>query len=117
MTRIPRERYGKIASPRKRVTMARRAARRDAVEPEIVAVLEGFGMSVFLLNEPVDALVGFRGVNHLVEIKSGRTGYGRALNDNQQLFAEAWRGPPVVTLHSREEAQAWAQAVCRGGMR
>lgn len=99
---------------KKRTTMARRNAKRDASEPEIVKTLEAFGMSVFLLHEPTDALVGFRGVTHVVEFKSGHTGYGKALNDNQQAFANEWRGSAVVTLHSRNEAIAWAQQVSRG---
>ncbi len=99
---------------KKRTTMARRNAKRDASEPEIVKALEALGMSVFLLHEPTDALVGFRGITHVVEFKSGRTGYGKGLNDNQQAFANEWRGSAVVTLHSRDEAIAWAQQVSRG---
>ena len=113
MTTLSTSQLRRLSKPKKRTTMARRAAKRDAVEPEIVAALEGFGMSVFLLHEPVDALIGFRGVNHLVEFKSGHSGYGRALNENQQIFANTWRGGSVVTLHSREEAIVWAQSICR----
>lgn len=113
MTRLSNNQFAHLSRPKKRTTMARRAARRDANEPELVAVLESFSMSVFLLHEPVDAIVGFRGVTHLVEFKNGHSGYGRALNDNQQIFADTWRGEAVVTLHSRDEAIAWAQSICR----
>lgn len=113
MTRFSPDQFRRQTKPKTRTTIARRAAKRDAIEPELVAVLESFSMSVFLLNEPVDAVVGFRGVTHLVEFKSGHKGYGRALNDNQQTFADAWRGASVVMLHSRDEAIAWAQSICR----
>lgn len=46
----------------------RRAAKRDTAERAIVAVLEQHFMTVYRLNQPVDLLVGFRGVNHLVEL-------------------------------------------------
>ncbi|MBB3947072.1 hypothetical protein GGQ73_003036 [Rhizobium skierniewicense] len=95
-------------------SIARRAAKRDIAEPEIRAALEAFGMSVFSLNEPIDLLVGFRGKTHLVEVKTGHKGYAKALNDNQQAFANEWRGSAVVTLHSRDEAIAWAQQTSRG---
>lgn len=114
MTRIPSSEYKKDIKAKKRTTMARRNAKRDAAEPEIVRALEALGMSVFLLHEPTDALVGFRGITHVVEFKSGHTGYGKALNDNQQAFANEWRGSAVVTLHSRDEAIAWAQQISRG---
>lgn len=109
MTSTPASEYQKNLKAKKRTTMARRNAKRDASESEIVKTLEAFGMSVFLLNEPTDAIVGFRGITYIVEFKSGRKGYGKALNDNQQAFADQWRGSAVVTLHSRDEAIAWAQ--------
>ena len=114
MTRLPASTYRRNTKPKKRVTMARRNAKRDAAEPDIVKTLEAFGMSVFLLHEPTDAIVGYRGITHVVEFKSGRKGYGAALNDNQQAFADAWRGSAVVTLHSVDDAVAWAQQVSRG---
>ena len=114
MTRLPASTYRKNLKPKKRTTMARRNAKRDASEPEIVKTLEAFGMSVFLLHEPTDAIVGYRGLTHVVEFKSGHKGYGAALNDNQQSFADAWRGSPVVTLHSVAEAVTWAQQISRG---
>jgi|GEM_PF-5174905 len=114
MSAIPTSEFRKQKKAKKRTTMARRNAKRDATEHEIVKTLEALGMSVFLLHEPTDALVGYRGITHVVEFKSGRTGYGKSLNDNQQAFANEWRGSAVVTLHSRDEAIAWAQQISRG---
>lgn len=114
MTPISSAQFRKLRKAKTSTTMARRAAKRDIAEPEIRAALEALGMSVFSLNEPVDLLVGFRGKTYLVEVKTGHKGYGKGLNDNQQAFANEWRGSPVVTLHSREEAIAWAQLISRG---
>lgn len=75
MTRLPASTYRKNTKAKKRVTMVRRNAKRDAAEPDIVKTLEAFGMSVFLLHEPTDAIVGYRGITHIVEFKSGRKGW------------------------------------------
>lgn len=92
----------------------RRAAKRDIAEPEIVRVLTQCGFSVYRLNQPVDLLVGFRGRNFLVEVKTGNKGYGKSLNDNQREFNDAWRGAKVVTLHSAQDAMDWAVSVAAG---
>ena len=92
----------------------RRAAKRDTAERSIVAVLEQHFMTVYRLNQPVDLLVGFRGVNHLVECKTGHKGYGKGLNSNQLQFAAGWKGSPVVTLRSPDEAIVWARKVAKG---
>jgi len=94
----------------------RRAAKRDASEPEIVSTLVQCGFSVYRLNQPVDLLVGHRGKNYLVECKSGTKGYGKALNSNQRVFDDAWRGAKVVTLHSAQDAQDWAIEVSKGNV-
>lgn len=92
----------------------RRAAKRDIAEPEIVRVLTQCGFSVYRLDQPVDLLVGFRGRNYLVEVKTGRKGYGKALNDNQREFNDGWRGAKVVILHSAQCAMDWAVSVAAG---
>lgn len=92
----------------------RRAAKRDISEPQIVSTLIQFGFSVYRLNQPVDLLVGFRGRNYLVECKTGKKGYGKGLNENQQEFADGWRGSKVITLHSVDDAVDWAGSVAKG---
>jgi Holliday junction resolvase len=89
----------------------RRAAKRDIAEPEIITALTRCGFSVYRLNQPVDLLAGYRGVNYLIECKSGSKGYARALNENQQEFAAQWNGAPVFVLRSQDDAIAWAQSV------
>lgn len=94
--------------------MPRRAAKRDMAEPEIVSALQQCGFSVYRLDQPVDLLCGFRGRNYLVEVKTGTKGYGKGLNANQKSFADSWRGSPVFTLHSVEDAVSFFQAISRG---
>lgn len=96
------------------MSMPRYGAQRDASEPAIVAVLERVGFSVYRLDKPVDLLCGYRGRNYLIEVKTGTKGYGKRLNANQQSFADDWRGSPVFTLHSIDDAVAFSQSVARG---
>ena len=62
-------------------------ARRDENEPEIVEALESVGAKVLRLDD-VDLLVGFRGVNYLLEVKTAK---GR-LNKKQEKFFRGWVG-------------------------
>ena len=62
-------------------------ARRDANEPEIVEALEAVGASVLRLDD-VDLLIGYRGTNYLMEVK---TPEGK-LNKKQQKFFRSWQG-------------------------
>lgn len=96
------------------MSMPRYNAQRDASEPAIVAVLERVGFSVYRLDKPVDLLCGFRGRNYLIEVKTGTKGYGKGLNANQQSFADDWRGSPVFTLHSVDDAVSFSQAIASG---
>lgn len=89
----------------------RRAAKRDASEPEIVNVLTRCGFTVVRMDTPCDLLAGFRGTNFLVECKSGHKGYAKSLNENQKEFAASWNGGPVYILRSADDAIAWAQSV------
>lgn len=89
-------------------------AKRDASEKSIVDALRSMGFSVELMDQPCDALAGFRGVNYLLEFKTGSKGYGKKLNDNQQKFDDNWRGMKLVKLSSEDEAISWAQSVAAG---
>lgn len=90
------------------MALPRYAAKRDRSEPAIVKVLRQCGFFVELMDTPVDAIVSFRGRMWLVEIKTGAKGYGKALNENQQAFADRWKGPPIVVLRDEQEALDWA---------
>lgn len=43
----------------------------DANQPEIVAALRAIGVSVWVIGEPVDLLIGYRGRSGVLEIKDG----------------------------------------------
>lgn len=84
----------------------RRAAKRDTAEPLVVEASRAAGCSVERTDKPCDLLVGFAGVTHLVEVKTGTKGYGAALNSNQADFARDWRGSPVQIVRTADEALA-----------
>lgn len=76
--------------------MARRAAKVDANQPDIVEGLRAIGASVQMLhavgNGCPDLLVGFRGVNTLLEVKVP----GETLNAVQKPWHRDWRGKAHV---------------------
>ena len=94
----------------------RRSARVDANQAAIVAVLRKMGASVQSLaaigGGCVDLLVGYRGVNHVVEIKDGdKPPSKRRLTDDQVDWHRNWRGGAVVMLESAAEAAEWMGAI------
>ncbi len=83
--------------------MPRYAARVDGNHREIVKALRQIGCSVLNL-APVgegcpDLLIGFRGANYLLEVKTAR---GQT-NARQRAFKQAWRGHYAV-VRSVDEA-------------
>ena len=79
------------------------AKKRDANEAVIVDLLRKSGASVYLTDQPTDALLGFRGETTLAEFKTGK----RKLNANQARFVEEWRGSAVVVMRTPEDAIDW----------
>jgi len=90
----------------------RRAARVDANHLDICAALRLMGASVqstaTLGRGFPDAVVGFRGHNHLVEIKDGRKHW--ELTDDQRRFHDEWRGT-IVVLDSINAAVQWIEGL------
>jgi hypothetical protein len=83
----------------------RRAARVDANQGEVIDALRKAGASVLVIGQPVDLLVGHRGVTLLMECKNPQSRYGKAgANDNQRSFMEAWTGGPVSLVDGPEAA-------------
>jgi len=75
----------------------RRAAKIDRNQPEIVAALRKAGATVEILSAVgkgcPDLLVGFRGVNTLIEVKDWQaSAKDRTLNDNQVEWHGGWKG-------------------------
>ena len=91
------------------MSIHRKAAKRDAVEPAIVQTLVGMGASVTKLSAKgvPDLLVGIRGRTFLVEAKSDK---GK-LTPDQVEWHENWRGAQVVILRSDDEAEAWVNGL------
>ena len=83
--------------------MPRRAARVDTNQAEIVAALRAIGAQVEHLHTLgkgcPDILVGYRGTNYLLEIKSP----GGKLTDDERYWRELWRGQ-VAVVYSADEA-------------
>lgn len=89
----------------------RKAARVDRNQAEIVAALRAIGCSVQPLHSIgqgcPDLLIGYRGVNHLAEIKDGeRPPSERELTPDQAKWHVEWRGHAMV-ITSVEEALAF----------
>jgi len=83
--------------------MPRRAAKVDANQGEIVDALRAVGASVECMHAAhggfPDLVVGYRGVNYLLEVKSEK---GRLTKD-QKAWHPAWRGQ-VAIVRSVEDA-------------
>lgn len=89
--------------------MARRAAKVDINQREIVSALRAVGafvQSLAAVGAGVpDLMVGFRGETHLLEVKSRlakRANGGRT--DAQVAWHSLWRGRPVVIVRTVDEA-------------
>ena len=76
--------------------------RSDGNAAAIIEAWKRVGATVEPIGRPTDALVGFRGVNYLFEIKTAR---GR-LRTSQAAFLERWRGQAAV-IRSVDEG-LWA---------
>lgn len=97
----------------------RRAARRDENQNTIADVFRALGCSVFETDRVgegfPDLIVGCLGVNHLVEVKSPETRYGRAgFNAHQLAFNQQWRGEDVALVCTEDEAVALVHNWRRG---
>ena len=88
--------------------MARRAARIDANQTEIVSALRSVGAKVQSLAAvgcgTPDLLVGYRGDLYLIECKDGtKPPSARGLTDDQKAWHEAWAGYPVYVITCADE--------------
>lgn len=79
----------------------RRAAKVDRNQNDVVQALEAIGATVTLLSQVgegcPDLLVGFRGANHLIEVKDGELApSARKLTPPQKKWHAGWRGKAHV---------------------
>jgi len=89
----------------------RRAARIDANQTQIVSALRSVGASVELLSAVgkgcPDLLVGYRGVNLLMEVKDGKKPPSeRKLTSDQIVWHTEWKGVVflVTSVHDALDA-------------
>ena len=80
--------------------------KRDGNEAEIVLELRRYGFSVYMLDQPLDLLVGYRGRTYLVEVKLPKA----SLTKTQIEFLDGWRGDATV-LRNSEDVAMFARAV------
>lgn len=83
--------------------MIHKHGRRDANHTAVVDALRQYGVSVLILSDVGDGcpdlLVGFRGVNLLLEVKDGRKPpSARKLTAAEQEFFRDWRGTVYVVF-------------------
>jgi hypothetical protein len=86
----------------------RRSARVDANQKQIVEGLRRSGASVLItsqLKNCFDILVGFRGINYIMEIKDGdKPPSQRKLTEGEQKFKDTWRGGEYHIVESLDDA-------------
>ena len=86
----------------------RRNARVDDNQKEIVNALRRCGASVLItsqLKNCFDILVGFKGVNYIMEIKDGnKPPSQRKLTSGELKFKESWKGGEYYIVNSIDEA-------------
>lgn len=72
------------------MSLKRYATKRDANEPEIIQTLRAMGCTVqqVSIKGCPDLLVGFRGLNFLLEVKTAKG----VLTSDEYAFFETWEG-------------------------
>jgi len=85
-------------------------AKRDANEASVFAILRAHGLSVYPLDLPLDAVVGYGGRTYLVEVKDGPKA---PMRPKQVEFFRDWPGHAIV-IRDNDEAVAFATAVRHG---
>ncbi len=96
------------------MSLYRRAARKDDTQTAIVAALLSAGATVQAISSPgaPDLLVGYRGVNVLVEVKN-KDGRGLKLNPLQRAWHAAWMGSKPYVVHEADHVPALLRDVLR----
>ena len=83
------------------------ALRVDANQQEIVSALEAIGVSVHVIGQPVDLMVGYRGRTGALEIKDGRKPPSAwVLTPQQKDFFRNFRGFKRVVFSVDDALQA-----------
>lgn len=79
--------------------------KRDAAEPEVIEAFERGGAKVWRISgkDLPDLVVGYRSVNHLVEVKTDRA----KLRAGQSRCHAEWTGERPVVARTRAHAKKW----------
>lgn len=84
----------------------------DQSQKDIIAALEQMGATVEVIRSLKagcpDLLVGYWGINFLVECKTPKTG---RLSDAQKEWATRWRGDPPKVLKTVDDTIAFVREV------
>ena len=86
------------------------AKRTDGNQTEIVNTFRSMGATVQILSMVgkgcPDIVVGFQGVNYLIEIKDGKKSLsGQKLTEHEEKFFNTWKGQ-VCLINSNDQAIA-----------
>ena len=92
----------------------RTVARVDANQPDIVRALRQIGATVqhlYVIGDGCpDLLVGFRGVNYVLEVKDGdKPPSGRKLTPDELRWHDEWRGEVCIVKNEYEAIEVITQ--------
>ena len=84
------------------MSVRRRAAKRDANEPEIITALRAVGAVVWQVSEKgvPDLVVGYEGATFLLEVKAP----GKWLTPDQKDVHAAWKGGHIFVVETPAQA-------------
>ena len=86
----------------------RLAARKDSNQQLIVDGLRKGGASVYVLDRPLDLLVGYKGWTVLIEVKAQKGPRGgvssKGLTVPQKEFIETWKGGRILIVRTLKDA-------------
>jgi hypothetical protein len=81
----------------------RYALRKDLNQTDVVQALRDIGAEVRVLHKPLDLLVGYRGLNFLLEVKRpDKKGWKSERTPEQIKFMDTWRGQFAVVYTAQE---------------
>lgn len=83
--------------------------RKDSNQTEIVDALEAIGCDVIVMHSPCDLLVGYRGLNLLLEVK--RDHRPSRITPAQRKWNEGWRGQRLTVTTPQEAIEGVLAAV------
>ena len=86
------------------MTYLRRAKRTDLNQAEIVQALRSAGARVWILGQPLDLLVGFRGRLVLLEVKSHKRTRADQAHQTELIYECQTEGLPVFRVESPADA-------------